>query len=150
MRSRIAPCNFVAALAITCETPRFLSAIVAKMLASVALLIATIAYSKSPAPTDLEGALVGRVELSGVGDLGRDVVDYRLVVVEREDLMAEGHELQGGGRSEPSETDDEDRWLHGWVSSRWWVVACLIRCASIRMPDGPTWRGTARQGPAPA
>src|SRR5688572_16716930 len=48
----MAPWSSVAAFAMTCPTPRFLSAIVAKMLASIALLMATIAYSNSPAPTD--------------------------------------------------------------------------------------------------
>ena len=64
-----------------------------------------------------QGAFVGGIELRGVRDLRRDLVDGRLVPVERQDLVAEGHELEGGGRPEPPETDDEDRWLHGSCSS---------------------------------
>src|SRR5688500_4034484 len=82
----------------------------------------------------LEGALVRGIELGGMGDLGRNVVDDRFIPIEREDFVAERHELERRGRPEPTQTDDQDRWLHDRSPSWWFDVAWLIRCASSRWP----------------
>ena len=86
---------------------------VAKMLASMLLEMATIACSNSPAPTSPKRLLITGVELLGVGHVERDVVDVLLEIVNGEDLVTERHRLaRCRGAAEATEPDDDDRLLH--------------------------------------
>ena len=95
-----------------------MSAIVAKMLVSVWLLIATIACSKSPAPIARSACSSLASTSTAWVTSGAMLVDERHVVVDREDLVAQRHQLEGGGAPEPTEADDEDRVLHAPILLR--------------------------------
>ena len=102
----------------TLPTPSFLSAIVAKMLASTPLEMATIAWSKSAAPMARSAPSSAASSWTAWVTSGAMLVDDRLVAVDREHLVTEAHQLARGRRPEPAEADDEDRGLHASPSGR--------------------------------
>jgi hypothetical protein len=63
-------------------------------------------------PERTERALVAGIDLDRMGDLRRDAVHERQVVVDGEDLMAQGHQLEGGRGPESTEAHDQHRMSH--------------------------------------